>query len=244
MPYRSVGELMASPGIAVHRGTGLEEVAGLLAEHAITAVPVVDEDECPVGIVSKADLRQNKQRRQGATASGTQPELRYGQGAPGNPGDRTGREPATAGEVMTSPAVTARPEWTVVEAVRTMERRRVKRLPVVNEAEQLLGFLGRADVLRVFLRRDRAVREEITAEVLDRTLGLGPSQVTVTVTDGRVTLQGIVDHRDLLPVVDRLTLGVDGVVEVRNHLAYRTATPRGRAPDGQAPSGRPPPAAS
>ena len=224
MPYRSVGELMTRPGVAVRRGTGLEEVAVLLAEHAITAVPVVDEDECPVGVVSKADLRQTEQRRQGG---------------PGNPVDRTGREPATAGEVMTSPAVTARPQWTVVEAVRTMERRRVKRLPVVNEADQLLGFLGRADVLRIFLRRDRAVREEITAEVLDRTLGLGPSQVTVTVTDGRVTLQGIVDHRDLLPVVDRLTLGVDGVVEVRNHLAYRTATPRGRAPNGQAPNDGP-----
>jgi CBS domain-containing protein len=108
-----------------------------------------------------------------------------------------------------------------------MERRRVKRLPVVNEAEQLVGFIARTDLLRVFLRDDQAVREEIVADVLNRTLGLGPSQVTVTVNDGLVTLQGIVDHRTLLPVVDRLVRGVDGVVAVRNLLAYRADAPSG-----------------
>jgi CBS-domain-containing membrane protein len=199
MPYRRVNDLMASPGICVHRGTGLGQVAELLAKHDITAVPVVDEDECPVGVVADTDLRHHEARLPGAQ----------------------NREDATAGELMTSPAVIARPQWTVVEAARAMQRRRVKRLPVVNEAEQLIGFIGRNDLLRVFLREDHAVREEIVAEVLNHTLGMGPSQVTVTVNDGLVTLQGIVDHRTLLPVVDRLVRGVDGVVAVRNLLAYR-----------------------
>jgi CBS-domain-containing membrane protein len=106
-----------------------------------------------------------------------------------------------------------------------MERRRVKRLPVVNETDQLVGFLGRADLLRVFVRTDQAVREEIVTDVLNRILGLGPSQVTVGVNDGRVTLLGIVERRELLPVVDRMVEAVDGVVEVRNHLAFRTDSP-------------------
>jgi CBS domain-containing protein len=126
---------------------------------------------------------------------------------------------------MTSPAVTARPGWSVVEAARVMERRRVKRLPVVDEADQLVGFVSRADLLRVFVRTDTDVREEIVSEVLDRTLGLGPSQVRVTVNDGRVMLQGIVEQQGMLPVVERLVESVDGVVEVHDFLAYRTATP-------------------
>jgi CBS domain-containing protein len=207
MPYRRVNDLMASPGICVRRSTGLGQVAELLAKHAITAVPVVDEDECPVGVVSDADLRQHEAHLPG-------PQARD-------------REISTAGELMSSPAVTARPQWTVVEAARAMERRRVKRLPVVNEAEQLVGFIARTDLLRVFLRDDEAVRDEIVADVLNRTLGLGSSQVTVTVNDGLVTLQGIVDHRTLLPVVERLVRGVDGVVAVRNLLAYRADAPSG-----------------
>lgn len=224
MPYRSVDDLMTRPGIRVHRGTTVEDVAELLAQHAVRAVPVVDEFECPVGVVSASDLRRNDPRRPDpAEALDPLPPPR--RRAPG-PGNRARRDAATAGEVMTSPAVTARPEWTVVEAARTMERRRVKRLPVVDDADRLVGFLSRADLMRVFLRRDHAVRKEIATDVLDRTLGLGPSQVTVTVNDGRVTLQGIVDHRDLLPVVERLVRGVDGVVEVRNHLAHRSDTPK------------------
>jgi CBS-domain-containing membrane protein len=86
MPYRRVNDLMASPGICVRRSTGLGQVAELLAKHAITAVPVVDEDECPVGVVSDADLRQHEAHLPG-------PQARD-------------REISTAGELMSSPAVT------------------------------------------------------------------------------------------------------------------------------------------
>lgn len=221
MPHATVGELMATPGISVHRGTTADEVAGLLDEYALSAVPVVDDEGCPVGVVARRDLRP-AERRLGERG----PYVRRGTG----PGGRSSGAAATAGEVMTSPAVTARPDWNVAQAARTMERRRVKRLAVVDGADRLVGFLTRTDLLRVFVRQDRAVRREIADEVLYRTLGIGPTQVTVTVTDGRVTLQGIVADRATLPVVDRLTRTVYGVVEVRNHLACLTDAPVGDSP--------------
>jgi CBS domain-containing protein len=222
MPYRTVGELMAEPGIRVHRGTATDEVTRLLNEHAISAVPVVDDEGCPVGVVSRGDLRERLRRIRTAGA-GVDASGAYA------PRGLVGRPPlaTTAGDVMTSPAVTARPGWAVAQAARTMDHRRVKRLPVVDGRERLVGFLSRADLLRMFVRPDRAVRQEIAVDVLDRTLGIGPTEVTVTVSEGRVTLQGIVDRRALLPVVDRLTQGVDGVVEVRNHLACLTDAPPG-----------------
>lgn len=87
----------------------------------------------------------------------------------------------TVRELMTSPAVCARLEWTVAEAVRVMQEHRVKRLPVVSEAERLVGIVSRSDLLRVFLRRDHAIRAEIVKDVVAKTLGESPSVVGVSV---------------------------------------------------------------
>jgi CBS domain-containing protein len=185
-----VSDLMTTSVVHVQRDTGFKEIAKLLTEHDITAVPVVDDDERPVGVVSEADLLH--------------------------------KEAATAEGLMNSPAVTARPQWTMVEAAQAMERHRVKRLPVVDEAGRLVGVISRADLLRVFLRSDRDIREEISREVLVRTLGIAPSAISVHVIDGRVALTGTVERKSLVPVVVRLCRGVDGVVDVSAELDHRT----------------------
>jgi CBS-domain-containing membrane protein len=123
---------------------------------------------------------------------------------------------------MSAPAVCARPEWTVVEAARLMEVQNVKRLPVVDETDKLLGIVSRSDLLRVFLRRDDAIHEEINRDVLQRTMGLAPSEVTVEVREGQVSLGGSVEFKSLIPIIERLCRSVDGVVSVAEHVAYRT----------------------
>lgn len=67
---------------------------------------------------------------------------------------------------MSVPVVCAHPQWTVVEAARLMAARNVKRLPVVDETDTVLGIVSRADLLRVFLGQDRAIGDEITHDVL------------------------------------------------------------------------------
>ncbi|GAA0909468.1 BON domain-containing protein [Streptomyces thermoalcalitolerans] len=110
----------------------------------------------------------------------------------------------------------------MAEAARLMETQEVKRLPVVDEADRLLGIVSRGDLLRIFLRRDEALREEITEDLLHRTLGLDPRDVTAEVREGRVTLTGTVEQRSLIPVVEQLCRGVDGVVSVTARIAVRT----------------------
>ncbi|WP_406364833.1 CBS domain-containing protein [Streptomyces sp. NBC_01546] len=56
MRHRSVADLMTPTAVSVQRGTPFKEIARLLDEFDITAVPVVDESERPVGVVSEADL--------------------------------------------------------------------------------------------------------------------------------------------------------------------------------------------
>lgn len=226
MRHRMVSDLMTTAVVRAHRDTGFKEITKLLAEYDITALPVVDDDDRPVGVVSEADLL----RKEAALLdpAGLLPVPRP------TPADRAKAEAATAGELMNSPAVTARPQWTVVEAARVMERHRVKRLPVVDETGRLAGVISRADLLRVFLRTDSAIREEISGELLVRTLGIAPSAVVVRVVDGRVRLNGTVQQKSLIPVVVRLCRGVDGVVDVTAELRYRTddtsSTPEAGAP--------------
>lgn len=138
---------------------------------------------------------------------------------------------------MSSPAVTARPEWTLVEAARLMDRRGVKHLPVTDRDGRLVGILSRRDLLRPFLRPDDVLRKEIVEDILDRTLWLPPDAVHVSVDDGVVTLTGTVDLKSLIPVIERLCRAVDGVVAVHHtlhhtsddsHLDIGAAVTRGR----------------
>ncbi|THA81568.1 CBS domain-containing protein [Streptomyces sp. A0592] len=197
MRHRSVADLMTPTAVTVRRTTAFREIARLLKEFDITAMPVIDETGHPVGVVSEADLLRRR------PAGGA----------------------ATAEELMTSPAVTARPEWSVVRAARVMQRHRVKRLPVVDEEGRVVGVLSRSDLIQLFLRRDHAIQEEILEDVLTRTLHLAPSAITVEVDDGLVTLSGTMPRPGLLPVVVRLCQSVDGVVDVDNRLTCAEAEP-------------------
>ncbi|MGW2780190.1 CBS domain-containing protein [Streptomyces populi] len=212
MRHRTVGDLMTTSVVEVRRDTGFKEIAKLLAEYDITAVPVVDDDERVVGVVSEADLLRKEAAQ--LDPAGLLPVLHP------RPADRRKAEATTAEGLMNGPAVTAGPRWTAVEAAQVMERHHVKRLPVVDEAGRLVGLISRADLLRVFLRGDSAIREEIAGDVLVHTLDVAPGAVAVHVVDGRVSLKGTVERKSLVPVVVRLCQGVDGVVDVSAELHH------------------------
>ncbi|MFG2030745.1 CBS domain-containing protein [Streptomyces sp. NPDC048825] len=216
MLHRLVGDLMTSAVVSVRRETGFKDIAEHLAEHDITAVPVVDDQSRPVGVVSEADLLRKQESQADPGGHLAAAHLL--------PAERAKARGLTAEGLMTSPAVTARPQWSVVEAARAMARHHVKRLPVVDDAGRLVGIISRTDLLRVFLRRDLTIGEEITTDILTRTLGLSPGTVTVHVTDGRVTLSGTVPQESLIPIAVRLSESVDGVVDVTNHLRPETDT--------------------
>ncbi|MFG2818517.1 CBS domain-containing protein [Kitasatospora sp. NPDC048365] len=214
MRHRIVGELMTSAVVHVGPDTGFKEITRLLAENDITSVPVLDDQDRPLGLVSEADLILNQAAQEDPAGLLITPHL---------PSAARARSRATtAGELMTSPAVCARPEWTVVEAARLMQRKRLKRLLVVDEAGRLVGIVSRADLLRVYLRHDRAIREEIRNDVLFHVLGIAPDSLDVQVADGQVSLAGRVDRRSVIPVLERLCRSVDGVISVTNRLDHRT----------------------
>ncbi|MEV0035888.1 CBS domain-containing protein [Streptomyces sp. NPDC050804] len=210
MDHRSISELMTHNVVSVRPDTPFKEIARTLADHDISAVPVVDTAGRPVGLVSEADLLRKAAGRSDLSGRTPLPDLEAW--------ERARVEGSTAGEIMSAPVVCAHPDWTVVEAARLMAVQNVKRLPVVNETDTLRGIVSRADLLRVFLRQDHAIRDEIAHDVLAGTLGLAPGAVTADVKEGEVALHGTVEDGRLVPVLLRMCRSVDGVVSVSEDL--------------------------
>ena len=210
MQHRTVQDVMTPQVVTVRRDTPFKRVAELLAGNDVTAVPVVDGGNHPIGIVSDSDLLRKELVQPEPDDRSPGPWL--------HPRDRARAEAETAEGLMSTLVITARPEWSIVEAARTMDHHHVKRLPVINESGVLIGVVSRGDLLRVFLRHDSAIREEIRREVLEHTLYLAPYAVQVEVVDGVVTLRGELERRSLLPILLRLCQSVDGVVAVHDHL--------------------------
>jgi len=213
----AVKDVMTTRVIWVRKDASFREMATAFREYRVSAFPVIDENRRVIGVVSEADLLA-KQALDG--------------GYDGMPGMITGllrrreQEKArgvTAGDVMTSPAVTVRPEDTVEHAARLMYTRKVKRLPVVDVGGHLVGIISRMDVLTVFDRTDAQIRNEILTDVLRGEFLIDPKEFKVTVKDGVVTLEGRAGTAVLGQEIVRRVRHVQGVVAVRDRLSYPPA---------------------
>ncbi|MEY9964155.1 CBS domain-containing protein [Streptacidiphilus sp. MAP12-16] len=213
MGHCSVEDVMTTPVVRVAPDTGFQEIVALLAEYDITAVAVTDLQDRLVGVVSEADLLRKQASQEDPSAM--RPAPRPSRDGP----DRA--QGATARELMSSPAVCTGPRASVVAAARLMDSHRVKRLPVVADDGRLVGMVSRSDLLRVFLRGDEAIHREVVEDVLNQVSGVSPAAVGVEVDQGRVVLSGTVARADLVPIIVRLCLAVDGVVSVTEHLSRR-----------------------
>jgi CBS-domain-containing membrane protein len=206
-----VRDVMTDEVVAVRRGASFTEMAARLHRDRVSAFPVIDENRRVIGIVSEADLLVREALsgdHAGIAAAIT--------GVPQHK-DCTKAEGLTAGDLMTHPAVTVRPECTVEDAARLMYVLRVKWLPVVDAGDCLVGIVSRADLLSVFDRGD----EEIHADIVNlREFLADPALFTVMVADGVVTVKGAPETADADHNLVTRIRHVRGVVAVRDELAY------------------------
>ncbi len=84
----------------------------------------------------------------------------------------------------------------------------------------LKGIVSRADLLKVFLRTDEELATEIRRTVVDRLFPVSHAAVKVTVAQGIATLTGKVRDGDLIPLAERLTHSVEGIVDVHCQLKH------------------------
>ena len=167
------------------------------------------------GVVSEEDLLTARDTAARRAQRGKTGHLPW----PHHPGNQHPK--LTAGEIMSSPAITIHPDAPIPRAARLLHDRHIKRLPVTGPDGKLIGIVSRRDLLRVFLRPDTLVAQQVR-ELLAEILLTEPADVTVAVHGGVVTLAGQPlpeDQRDLIPVAVRLIWDIDGVVDVVDKLS-------------------------
>ncbi|MFE2547374.1 CBS domain-containing protein [Streptomyces sp. NPDC059355] len=200
----TVSDVMTHTAVAIGREASYKEIVELMHQWKVSAVPVLEGEGRVVGVVSEADLLPKEEFRC------TDPTL------PEQLEDASKAGAVLAEELMSSPAITVHPDAPVAEAARIMARKHVKRLPVVNALGMLEGVVSRSDLLKVFLRPDEELEEEMRRNVLTE---LAPGvDVDFSVQEGVVTLRGPLRDRALVPLLARAIRAVEGVVDVRMEL--------------------------
>ncbi len=158
--YLLAGDLMTSPAVVTSDTASIREVARLMMDQNVGAVPVLDASGAAIGMTSDGDLlgrRADDGRRDwwlGMLAGGA------ASGGASAAGDRAVRE------VMSAPLISVSPGAPVQDIAEALQAHRIKRLPVIEDG-RMLGVVSRADLLCVVesIPRTRA-EEETGARIL------------------------------------------------------------------------------
>jgi CBS domain-containing protein len=213
----NAGDVMTGSVITVAPEATVEEIARLLLDHRISGVPVV-QNGAVLGVVSEGDLVRRVAEAGAPAPAGW---LDLFTSAAAKAFVRThGRH---ARDVMTAPAVSVGRETPVAEVAAMMERRRLKRLPVVDGDGMLVGIVTRANLLRALAARpapvaqvdDAAIRVALLA-ALRRWGEVDPADVLVE--DGVVHLWAHQRDAALRRAMVVAAEGVAGVRTVIDHL--------------------------
>ena len=141
-----VREVMTTNVITVRPDANVHEVTRLLAENRVSGLPVVDDKNRVVGLISEADVLSMTGVPREHTFKDV---IRHLLGEP-VPKQRQGN---TVEDFMISPAVTTTAGIDIREAAMILDQKRIKRLPVVDEAQRLIGIVSRADIVRAIGKR-------------------------------------------------------------------------------------------
>jgi CBS domain-containing protein len=187
---------MTSPAIAVRPEAPLRDVAALLSERGVSGAPVVDAEGRVLGVLSQTDVVARVRSRRGGAL--------------------------VAGDVMTQPAVTVRPNAPAAEAAASLVD--LGRLPDVDVRGRLVGVVSRSDLVRAFARPDAELEEEIEHDALRGAfLWCSPGYVDAVVEDGNVVLTGSVESEDVAQLIVRSVEQVPGVLSVTSELRVDAA---------------------
>ena len=217
-------QIMTRKVTTVKADTPVLDAANLMLQHHISCLPVVDETGRLIGMVSVGDFVRRSE-------IGTQrPRIRWLEFLMGVVGkaaqDYVREHGRRVGEIMTQDDLcTATEDMPLSELVGLMERRNVKRIPVVRE-HTLIGIVTRTDLLRAVASLARDVPDPTADDdhIRDRVIATienndwRPLQLGVTVRDGIVHVSGIIADERYRRAAIVAAENVSGVKLVHDHL--------------------------
>lgn len=212
----TVGDVMTASVVTVRDSAPLRHAAELLIERGISGVPVVDDAGSVVGVISEADFLF---KESGPEVAQHRRLGRFFGASKATESHRRKLAATTAGEAMTSPAITVRPAQTIAEAARLMTGKQVNRL-VVTDGGTLAGIVTRADLVRAFVRSDEELARIIREEVLLRIMWLDPAAFDVRVVNGVATITGHAERCSTAEMMESTIAMVPGIVAVQADITW------------------------
>lgn len=217
-----VKDVMTKAVTTVRPETPVNEIAKILLDRRISAVPVLGDNEEIVGIVSEGDLMRRPESGTERRSSWWLAFLTLGEDDARRFVKTEGRH---ARDVMTRKVVTVDEESSLEQVANMLESRHIKRMPVVR-GHKLVGIVSRADLLRGLASAkfegkqatdDRVLRDAIEA-ALQEHIGFDSMFVSVTVKDGAADLWGGVRSPAAKDAARVAAENVPGVAAVRDRI--------------------------
>ncbi|MEW5959151.1 MAG: CBS domain-containing protein [Chloroflexota bacterium] len=148
---KRVGDIMTTAVVKVRPDTRVDQIARLMADHDISGLPVVDDNDRVLGVVTELDMIVRNTRFKVPNFIMILDSIIYLE-TPQHFRERLEHMlGVTAKEIMSKPAVTITPEATIEELARLMVERRMNPIPVVAD-ERLVGIISRFDIIRLMAR--------------------------------------------------------------------------------------------
>jgi CBS domain-containing protein len=221
-------DVMVSPVIAVSESSTVRDLAKLLLANRISAVPVVDSGGKVVGIVSEADMIH---RPEAGTERPSSWWLSLISGDRALAADYVQGHALKVKDVMTEDVQTAHPDTPLVEIADIFEEKHIKRVPIVNDAGELVGIVSRANIVQAVASArpklemtlpDTMIREKLIAELKKQSWS-HVHKLNATVTNGIVDLWGFTQSDKERQAIRIAAESIPGVVAVNDHLMREPA---------------------
>ena len=219
-------DIMTAQVITARPDTPVGEIARLLIEHRISAVPVVDADGMMIGLVSESDLVHRVE----GEYRGPRSWWRSVFGDPeDDPHEYARSHGSRASDIMTRDVISVSRFTNLVEIAEILDTNRIKRVPVLHD-DKLVGIVSRLDVIRSLVTTgredieaasvdDREIRENLLRELKGHPWAEAAS-VNVVVADGVVRMFGFVGSDDARDALRIAAESIPGVVAVEDKLRF------------------------
>ena len=214
MNDEKVADVMTHLVVTLRPDDTIPDAANCLLTNRISGAPVVDGGRL-VGVVSEADLVKAFTPESSRGSLPTPLLFLLVRGIP-----RPKARYTTVGEVMSKEVITIGPNNSIWEAARTIDRHGVRRLPVVDGDNYVVGVLARSDLVRAMTRVDQDIVSDVRAAVTvvgEENL----SDLEIEASDGKVTISGIADRKSTHDIALRGASRVPGVLSVFDELSWR-----------------------
>ena len=223
-------ELMTSDLKTVGPDAPLKEAARRMIEFGVSGLPVTTDSGALIGVITEADFvkmeadRSPSKRRRLLTWFTKDTKIHeserrrlltwFTKGTKIHESERRVRD------AMTDDVIALGPDADHVEAARVMTKAGIERIPITGDSGELLGLLTRSDILRVFVRADAEIIDEIRNAVMKDVLWIDSRRIRVICQEGNVLLSGQTANRSDAELLVTLTRRIDGVISVQNRLTW------------------------